>query len=239
MHPDVIQRLLDLNQEFYQTFAVHFSETRERVQPGVLRAIAGIPEDSSVLDLGCGNGRLSNALAKQGHHGHYLGLDSSQELLALAGVESTHVNPEFIQVDIARDNFREVTPVKFDRVFAFAVLHHIPGHESRKQLLVKICESMKSGGSFTFSVWNFLQSSKLRARVVPWSTVEVNQDQLEQGDFLLDWKRGGYGLRYVHAFQEEELVQLTQESGFEVAERYESDGEGGKLGFYMTCRSSA
>jgi trans-aconitate methyltransferase len=90
MRPDVIQTLLDLNQEFYQTFAIHFSETRERVQPGVLRAISGIPDDSSILDLGCGNGRLSSVLADQGHHGQYLGLDSSQELLALAEAESNH-----------------------------------------------------------------------------------------------------------------------------------------------------
>jgi SAM-dependent methyltransferase len=237
MRPDVIQTLLDLNQEFYQTFAIHFSETRERVQPGVLRAISGIPDDSSVLDLGCGNGRLSGVLSDQGHHGQYLGLDSSQELLALAEAESNHGSAKFIHADIARELYREVAPGKFDYIFAFAVLHHIPGYESRKKLLNEIHESIKPSGSFTFSVWNFLDSPKLRKRIVPWEEVELSEDQLEEGDYLLDWKRGGYGLRYVHAFQNEELVRLIRESGFEVAEMYESDGDGGKLGFYMTCKS--
>jgi hypothetical protein len=104
-------------------------------------------------------------------------------------------------------------------------------------LLNEIHESIKPSGSFTFSVWNFLDSPKLRKRIVPWEEVELSEDQLEEGDYLLDWKRGGYGLRYVHAFQNDELVRLTRESGFEVAEMYESDGDGGKLGFYMTCKS--
>ena len=35
MQADTIHKLLDLNEQFYQTFALQFSQTRQRLQPGV------------------------------------------------------------------------------------------------------------------------------------------------------------------------------------------------------------
>lgn len=236
MHPDVIQKLFDLNQEFYQSFAEAFSETRERVQPGVLQAILGILAEASVLDLGCGNGSLSIALADGGHQGQYLGVDSSQALLEIASKSTTHTDATFVHQDIATGHLSDGIEGKFDRIFAFALLHHIPSSKLRKRMLKEVRRLIEPEGVFTFSIWNFLESPKLRGRVLPWSTVELLEEQLEGGDYLLDWKRGGYGLRYVHAFEDDELVNLARVSGFEQVETYFSDGEGGKLGWYQVWK---
>jgi len=75
MDPSVAQKLVELNQQFYQTFAGHFSITRQRLQPGVRKVIQDIPPDQRILDLGCGNGQLWLALAARGHFGGYIGLD--------------------------------------------------------------------------------------------------------------------------------------------------------------------
>lgn len=232
MHEDVVEQLLDLNQEFYQTFALHFSETRQRIQPGVLRAIEGIPGDASVLDLGCGNGSFANELASRGHHGLYLGLDSSLGLLSIAEASCVHPKATFHLLDIAKAGWAESLPGNFDRIVAFAVLHHLPGDELRLQILKEIHSVIELEGAFIFSVWNFLESTKLRDRIVPWETVGLNHKQLDGGDYLLDWRRGGYGLRYVHAFEDSELADLAGRSGFSILEHYFSDGEGGKLGWY-------
>jgi hypothetical protein len=39
VNPTTISLLLDLNRQFYQTFAIPFSATRHRLQPGVLRIL--------------------------------------------------------------------------------------------------------------------------------------------------------------------------------------------------------
>ncbi len=52
-------------------------------------------------------------------------------------------------------------------------------------------------------------------------------------DYLLDWRHGGRGLRYLHYFSEAELNDLAFASGFRAAETFYSDGEGGRLGLYQ------
>jgi len=53
------------------------------------------------------------------------------------------------------------------------------------------------------------------------------------GDYLLDWRSGGRGLRYVHHFDEAELNALAAASRFRVQETFYADGEGGRLGLYQ------
>ena len=69
MNPTTISRLLDLNRQFYQTFAIPFSATRQRLQPGVLHILEQIQSDDDLLDLGCGNAELAHELARCGHAG--------------------------------------------------------------------------------------------------------------------------------------------------------------------------
>lgn len=232
MHQDVVQRLLDLNQEFYQTFAAPFSETRARVQPGVKVAIEDLGPGANVIDLGCGNGSLANELAHNGHDGLYLGLDSSNYLVNDAIAGSKHPNSTFEVVDLVNFTWSNAISDRFDRVFAFALIHHIPSVELRNQFLAEIHRIILPDGILVFSVWNFLASAKLRSRIVPWVELGLDESQLEPGDYLLDWKRGGYGLRYVHAFEGDELVRLAVDTGYNVIDQYVSDGEGGNLGLY-------
>ena len=73
MDDEIAARLIDLNRQFYQTFALQFSATRGRIQPGVRRVLGDLPLHADVLDLGCGNGGLARELARQGYTGAYAG----------------------------------------------------------------------------------------------------------------------------------------------------------------------
>ena len=53
---------------------------------------------------------------------------------------------------------------------------------------------------------------------------------MEPGDYLLDWRSGGRGLRYVHHFDEAELEALADASRFRICSAFLSDGENGQLG---------
>jgi SAM-dependent methyltransferase len=233
MQDDIIQQLRRLNQEFYQTFASSFAETRGRLQPGVTQTLSQAAAADSILDLGCGNGGVARHLAEFGHTGEYYGLDSSPALIEIAAENCSHPKAQFFVADLADPDWPRFVPESFNLVFAFAVLHHIPGQALRIQLLKQIHDLLPAGGRFTLSNWNFPESKRLQKRVLPWSTVAIEEKDIDPGDALLDWRRDGYGLRYVHHFSEDELKNLAQAAGFSVVQTFYSDGEGGRLGMYQ------
>ena len=121
----------------------------------------------------------------------------------------------------------------FDLVFCFAVLHHIPSFELRLKILKKVRTLLKPEGRFIHSNWQFLNSEKLKTRIQPWEAAAILNPEVDAGDYLLDWRNGGTGLRYAHHFTEEELSQLAQASGFRIVESFYSDGKNNKLGLYQ------
>jgi SAM-dependent methyltransferase len=242
MESDVALHLLTINHQFYQTFARQFSATRQRLQPGVTRVLEMIPLQVQLLDLGCGNGELALALARRGHQGLYIGLDFSAQMLAEAQHRLSNISPGkfiFTEADLSKPTWEESPGANtFDLVLAFATLHHIPGQELRRQIINKVRRLLKPEGGFIFSVWQFLASPRLAQRIQPWGKVGLTAEAVDPGDYLLDWREGGSGLRYVHSFTVEELESLAAETGFTLLETFYSDGEGGKLGLYQSWRTS-
>jgi tRNA (uracil-5-)-methyltransferase TRM9 len=241
MRDETIIRLLDLNKQFYQTFAEQFAETRGRLQPGVLRSLSNVPQKASIVDLGCGIGEVANELNRLGHDGFYLGMDSSDALLSIARGRCEHPLAQFQLTDFIDPSWaggllsyaQRFGVTSFERVLAFATLHHLPSRAFRSRVLDQITKLLAKGGQFIHSNWNFMSSPRLRARVIPWSEIDLDESDVENGDYLLDWRRGGYGLRYVHHFSDEELHKLASSAGFHVVETYYMDGEGGRLGLYQ------
>jgi SAM-dependent methyltransferase len=233
--PTTALKLIELNQLFYQTFALQFSQTRQRLQPGVRRIIESLPSAAKILDLGCGNGELARQLARRGHQGVYVGLDFTPSLLAEA---RETVPPElkaiFLQADISSLNWAENLPqAPFDAILLFAVLHHLPGGELRGQFLSAARSLLAPQGRLIHSEWQFLNSPRLAARIQPWESIGLSPEQVDPQDYLMDWRQGGYGRRYVHHFSPAELVDLAASSGFKVAESFYSDGDGGRLSLYQ------
>jgi len=98
---------------------------------------------------------------------------------------------------------------------------------------------LPEGGLFIHSNWQFHKSPRLLARVQPWSVLEIAEESLEEGDTLLDWRytlpdqKEQVGYRYVHRFSAQEFEQLAEEGKFRILETFNSDGEGGQLGYYQ------
>jgi tRNA (uracil-5-)-methyltransferase TRM9 len=236
VNPSTISRLLELNRQFYQTFAQPFSATRQRLQPGVLRILDQISPQADLIDLGCGNGELARELARCGHAGAYTGLDFSPAMLDEARVGAAD-NFRFLLADLSGTAWdADITDSHYDAVLAFAVLHHLPGGQMRLQLVKKVRELLKPEGHFIHSQWQFLNSPRLVSRVQPWAAIGLSDDDVDAGDYLLDWRQGGTGLRYVHHFSEQELAELAAEAGFEIVESFLSDGETHNLGLYQVWK---
>ena len=239
MNSSTATRLIEINQAFYTRFGDSFSATRHRIQPGVRRMLERLNGDESILDLGCGNGELARELAKRGHRGSYLGVDFSLPLLREAGSQPGEFSARFLQADLTQlSTVSEQLLVigNWSVVTAFAVLHHIPSTELRLNLLRIAHQLLREDGLFIHSNWQFLNSEKLKARIQPWEAAAVPASDVDAADYLLDWRSGGEGLRYVHHFDEQELDELARASNFQIVDTFYSDGEGGKLGLYQVWK---
>ena len=249
MHPETAARLVDLNFEFYQSFAPAFAATRRRIQPGIRRILNQLPIDGIWLDLGCGSGALAVEWVLRGSTGSYLGLDFSAQLLeearrALPQKLPDNMKVSFSTVNLFEQNWTEkLIQRSFTGVLAFASLHHLPGVELRTRILHQVHSLLVPGGLFIHSNWQFQHSPRLMARRQPWQAIGLAEEDVETGDTLLDWRYTlpgepeRTGLRYVHLFSRPELEELAALTGFDILEEFESDGEGGRLGLYQTWRA--
>jgi trans-aconitate methyltransferase len=94
--------------------------------------------DETILDLGCGNGLTTKALAERVPQGKVVGIDWSPSMLEIAKSHKTE-NMELMLLDINEMSFDN----EFDVVFSNATLHWVLNH---KRLMRNIYFALKPGG---------------------------------------------------------------------------------------------
>jgi len=107
-----------------------------------LIAKLGLKGSERVLDIGCGDGKVTAEIAALLPQGSATGIDSSQEMIGLACRTFTpgeFPNLRFIHMDACELNFRQ----EYDIVFSNAVLHWVSDHRS---VLKGIYVGLKSPG---------------------------------------------------------------------------------------------
>ncbi len=240
MDDSIRQRLLALNRAFYARFAAAFSATRFAAQPGYTRIIRYFPPTCHVLDLGCGNARFAHFLDTHVERATYLGVDVSPGLLYIARERATHlarVRARFLLLDLGERGWAGVLDAaRFHVVLALAVLHHIPGADHREAFVREAASLLRPGGYLILANWRFLHSERMRRKIVPWEQVGLTDKDVEPGDYLLDWKKEGYGYRYVHQVTEEEVERLAAAAHLAVVEQFHADGKEGDLSLYSVLQ---
>jgi len=236
------RRLLDaVNRRFYAEHASEFSATRGHPWPGWSRVIQALPVPADrplrVLDVGCGNGRLAMFLAERWPGAlEYTGVDSSSPLLEEARRRNRlHTWVHFLDADFVTQPPDSALPSgRFDCVAVFGVLHHVPGFERRRALLEAGAARLAAGGHLCVSLWRFLESERLRSRLLDWSEagVPVDRQQLEPGDHLLRWGDDRKAFRFCHHVGDAEWARLVR--GLPLRERtaFDADGASGQSNRY-------
>jgi SAM-dependent methyltransferase len=135
----------------YNDIGSEFSATRKYLWPDLKPFLSLVKPDSSVLDVGCGNGRLLLGLPQ---NTRYTGLDISQELLK--ETQKTYPNRKFIEADITQDSAWENLPT-YDYIFSVAVFHHLPTKKDQLMVLKQIKKHLKPGGKVLITAWNLWQ----------------------------------------------------------------------------------
>jgi len=252
MEDIVADRLLQLNREFYDTFAEAFRDSRAPTEPGLERILQRVCPGARVLDLGCGPGRLASLLPAGCS---YTGVDYSAELLraavefhsaesdsaAGASVGEAPVDIRFVQADLVSDPWSELVRPDpggdgYDWVILRAVLHHIPGFERRCSVVQRATRVLGPQGMVVIANWQFLRIERLRRRLLSWDQICLQERDVDPGDYLLDWQRNGYGIRYVHLVDEAETHQLADHAGLQIDDLFFADGHTNDLTLYAILR---
>jgi trans-aconitate methyltransferase len=102
----------------------------------------------SVLDVGCGDGKITVEIARALPKGRVVGVDSSPNMIKLAKAsfpQERYPNLCFMQMDAQHLSFKE----EFDCIFSNAALHWVKNHKS---VLAGVCQSLKPSGRLLFQM---------------------------------------------------------------------------------------
>jgi trans-aconitate methyltransferase len=100
-----------------------------------------------VLDVGCGDGKITEEIARALPHGTVVGVDASPEMIAYAQDTfplGKHANLRFAVMDAREIAFMH----QFDLVFSNAALHWVDDHEA---ILRGASSALKAGGKLVIS----------------------------------------------------------------------------------------
>ncbi len=233
MDTETVDTLLALNRRFYNDFAEPFSDSRGATEPGFDRIVAQFRPGDRVLDLGCGQGRLARLLPPACT---YTGVDNAGAMLQIAAHATDGTHATFVAADLVKDRWETQVAGPFDWVVLRAVLHHIPGYDNRLSIVTHAAGLLAPQGRLVIANWQFLRIERLRKRLAPWPTVGLTENDIDAGDYLLDWQRQGRGLRYAHLIDEAETRRLAQEAGLAIEELFYADGRTNDLTLYAVVR---
>ncbi len=104
----------------------------------MLARLRGIAPDASVLDVGCGTGRVTEALLELVPQGRVFAIDASAEMVALARDRLGGRARVWCQ-----DALELQLPVPVDAVFSTAALHWVPDHDG---LWSRLAGCLRAGG---------------------------------------------------------------------------------------------
>lgn len=230
--------LLETTKRGYEAIAAAFSDTRNRSWDDVQCAQSFIAKQSTVLDVGCGNGRMYEEF--RGRVARYIGIDRSAGLIARARELHKTESGESVSFDVCDiANSKKPLP-KNDVSLCVAVLAHIPSRDLQMQVLRSIYDALEPGGTLVMTNWNLWRLTVKQKSVWKYALEKFfmprrawkekfSLDKRDTGfrDCLTDWNgAGAHGVLYYYAFTAKELSAMLRAVGFsDVSSMYVIRGE--------------
>jgi SAM-dependent methyltransferase len=194
--------------------------------------------DSFILDVGCGTGRISNALYELGYK-NIIGIDFSRDMLRNARQLNNDIS--YLYND-AREMIIKDTAIDFC-IFSFNGLVLIPGWDNRIKVIKEIHRVLKTGGIFIFTTDDyriydvpkykeFWQQEQIR-----WEDGIQDSRLLDFGDVIFPVEEGEI---YFYFNTIEEMINILNINGFEVIDHFDRNSKykenDNVLQFSRNCR---
>jgi SAM-dependent methyltransferase len=177
-----------------------------------------VPPAARVVDLGCGTGRVSVALARTGRD--VVGVDLSEPMLAVARRKATDAG---ISCHWAAANVVELGAFadrSFDAaVCLFSTLGMVAGAVHRQQAIQEAFRLLRPGGVFVLHVHLVGHLLTTRAGRLSWlgDAAKRVARRPDRGDFPMPARAGATGWT-MHLFTRREALGLLERAGFQVVE---------------------
>ena len=136
-------------EEFYDLIADEFDKTRIRLWSCVISFLNSFPSNSSILDIGCGNGKYLNYRNDL----FMKGIDISANLVKICNNKGFDV----IKASMTNIPFPDNS---FDGIICIASYHHLDNDLDRKKTLNEIYRILKDDGRVLIEVWSKEQPDK-------------------------------------------------------------------------------
>lgn len=212
MKHDYAHTLLRKVRADYQMIADEFSQSRFDIWPEFLEFKKYLKPGMNVLDVGCGNGRVTKILGDV--KVDYVGCDVSTRILKQAKkMCPAHC---FQEGDVLSLPFPDE---KFEAVFCIAVLHQIPGSELRAKALREMHRVLKTGGWLFLTVWNLWQTKYRGAFRATNLKKFFGLTPLDINDAFIPWRASGVE-RYYHAYTQVELNKAVNQVGYRIEKEF-------------------
>ncbi len=204
-------RYIEQNKTAYNAIAKQFSDTREYMWDDLKLLSVYVKNGDTVLDVGCGNGRLTQLFA--GTHVQYTGIDQSEELIKVA--QAKYPDTKFLVGEMTKLDFPEET---FDAVYCIAAFHHLPTDELRVRTLEEMKRVLKPSGVIVLLNWN-LEAA--------FAKNKIEQGKWQHGEdhnhFVIPWRNDKgktLGERHYWSITQERMKRLCGLAGLTVEEKF-------------------
>ncbi len=178
----------------YESIAADFDRTRYSYWDYVYNFIISIRPNTTVLDLGCGNGKYLSVRQDL----NLYALDNCENLIKV--VQNKYPSVKTFISDVLTTPFDSET---FDSIFSIAVIHHLSTERRRLEMIGEIIRILKPNG---------------RALITAWATEQTHTKTLikstkisESNDWFIPWedkKKKTISQRFYHLFEKDEYEKL-------------------------------
>ena len=176
----------------YNQIAQDFSRTRSSVWNGCRIFLDSLPSQSTMADIGCGNGK--NMLYRNDISS--TGVDLCENFIKICKERKLNViYGSICQIPLNSN--------AFNNTISIAVIHHLEKQEDRIKAISELLRITQSGGRVMMSVWAFEQDSTSKRKF-------ATQDEMVPFKKL----NGEVYYRYYHLYKkgelEDEINQVNQ-----------------------------
>lgn len=156
--------------------------------------------DDAVLDIGCGDGRITTLITEKVPAGHVIGIDASAAMIQHAAkFEKKYSNLSFEQQEATQLNFNHV----FNWITSFSCLHWI---KNQRAVWEGIYQALKTGGKAVVLFY--------KRHPYLWDTIDSLMTKPQWKPYFKDFHTALHTPEY--ECSKEEYAEILQDCGFKI-----------------------